>query len=96
MVLVGKGAGRRPRRDAELGEDVLEVPGDGVLADEQIGGDVPVSPAANQVARSSRSAGPSVSPLIGFYDRLCVGPGAPGAGPAALFKCLALVHRHAA
>src|SRR5512145_2714034 len=44
-VLVGPGGGRGPRRDAELGEDVAQVPGDGLVADEQLGRDLAVGPA---------------------------------------------------
>ena len=43
--------GRRPRGDSELREDVLEVAGDGVLADHQLLGDVPVAPPARDQAQ---------------------------------------------
>lgn len=41
-VFVGVGGGGGPRWQAELGEDVLEVACDGVLADEQLGADFAV------------------------------------------------------
>ena len=41
-VLVGVGGGRCPAGDAELGEDVLDVAADGVLADRELLGDLAV------------------------------------------------------
>src|SRR5215218_2048090 len=40
-----------PRRDPELGEDVLEVTGDGVLAEVQVRRDVAVAPARGDEAQ---------------------------------------------
>ena len=48
VVLVGIGSGRGPRRQSELGEDVAHVPGHGLLADDELGGDRPVGPAGRQ------------------------------------------------
>src|SRR5918996_2872275 len=43
VVLEGEGGGCRPRGDTELREDVLDVPSDGVLADDELRGDLPVA-----------------------------------------------------
>src|ERR671917_437971 len=44
IVLVGVGRRGRARRDAELGEDVAHVAGDGPVADHELGGDLAVGP----------------------------------------------------
>jgi hypothetical protein len=50
-VLEGEGRRGRPRGDIELGEDVLQVPGDGVLTDDQHGGDFTVGLAGGDQAK---------------------------------------------
>ena len=49
----------RPRGDAEARVDVLQVPGDRVLAQRQLGRDLPVRPAASRRAGAPRAAAPS-------------------------------------
>ena len=45
-VLVGPGGGGGPARQAELHEDVVDVAGDGLLADAKLGGNRAVGAAA--------------------------------------------------
>ena len=45
LPLEGERGRRRPRRDAELAEDVLEMAGHGVLADDELGRDLAIRPA---------------------------------------------------
>src|SRR5215813_2736153 len=42
-MFVGECRRCRPRRDTELAEDVLQVPRDGMFAEDQRGGDLPVA-----------------------------------------------------
>ena len=54
-VLVGVGRGRGARRHAELREDVLQMPADGVLADDERGRDLTIRHAGRR-----RAAGPRI------------------------------------
>ena len=51
VVLERERARGRPRRNAELPEDVLHVPGDRVLADDELGRDLAVALARRQQAQ---------------------------------------------
>jgi hypothetical protein len=51
IALEGERSRRCSRRDAQLGEDVLQVAGDGVLADHECHADLPVAPAGRNEAQ---------------------------------------------
>ncbi len=51
VVLVGIRGGGRAVRDAELGVDVFDVAGDGVRADDEMLGDLPIRSASRQVGQ---------------------------------------------
>ena len=71
VVLVGVGGGGRARGQVELGEHVLQVPGHGVLADHQLGRDLPVgAPAATRRSTShSRAVSPPRRPSAAAAER---------------------------
>ena len=76
VVREREGGGGRPGRHAELGEDVGEVAGHGLLADHQLGGDLAVGAAR-------RPRGGSTSSLPGRQPAWvsAVGPGWPASRP---------------
>src|SRR5215211_3324744 len=74
-VLDGEQAGAGPVGDAELAVDVLDVVADGLLADEQVAGDVTVGPALGDQAQHLDLPGgepgrPSLAPRYPMPGRL--------------------------
>src|SRR5687767_10364568 len=63
VVLVGEGTGGGPRLDTHLGEDVLKVPGHGVLAQDERRCDLPVAlPGGDETQHLALSGAETVLP----------------------------------